>query len=288
MKHLTFLLFTFMSFSLFAQEGTTMEEYRYLSKGYLNQKELGLDIHKNGYSVKTIYTTSNNAELIGLYKDDEKDSKALLVKIANGGQAPVYICIPNNHSDEKVWSLYNLDAQRLENVETRKLYDSAMQEFLYNSLNNSYEMQKTTDPVVVLSNVNSTPVDSAELPVEEVMVSKGGTEMIILGEEPVPEKAAEQPAPKTITLAKATVSGDVRSRDVLFAPNVQIDSGKTGIVAVKICVDMDGYVTLAKFTERGSTTFDTELKKLSVDTASKYRFNKSDRREECGIIKFQF
>jgi hypothetical protein len=64
MKFLTSLLFLLMSFSLFAQEGTTLEEYRYLSKGYLYQKELGLDIHKNGYSVKTIFTTSKDAQLI--------------------------------------------------------------------------------------------------------------------------------------------------------------------------------------------------------------------------------
>jgi len=44
----------------------------------------------------------------------------------------------------------------------------------------------------------------------------------------------------------------------------------------------------AKFTQRGSTTLDKELKKISVDSASKYRFGKSDRREECGIIRFEY
>ncbi len=288
MKHLTTVLFILISFSLFAQEGTTLEEYRYLSKGYLYQIELGLDVYKNGYSVRSIYTTSNNAELIGLFKDGEKDTKALLVKIVEVGKAPVYICIPNGQSEETVLSLYNLDVQQLENLETRKLYDNAIHEFLYNSLSNSFEMQKSTTPVVMLSSENSSTTDSTDVMVEGVLVSQTGAETVVLTEEPVAENLAEVPALKIVTQVNATVIGDVRSRDVLNAPGLQIDSGKTGIIAVRICVDMEGFVTSAKFTQRGSTTFDNELKKLSVDTASQYRFSKSDRREECGLIKFQF
>ena len=142
MKLLTPLLFVLMSFSLFAQEGTTLEEYRYLSKGYLYQKELGLDIHKNGYSVKTIYTTSKNSQFIGLYKDGQKATKALLVVIEEQGQAPIYVCIPNSKSEERVMSLYNLDVQRLINVETRKLYDNAIQEFLFYALNKAQNMEE--------------------------------------------------------------------------------------------------------------------------------------------------
>ena len=298
MKLLTSLLLFLMSFSLLAQEGTTLEEYRYLSKGFLYQKELGLDIHKNGYTVKNIFTTSNNAELIGLFKDGQKNTKALLVVIDELGQTPIYICIPNSQSEERVLSLYNLDIQRLINVETRKLYDDAIQEFLFSAINNSSEMMESSASTEMLSSAASTPSSSQVSPAEDILVAKGGTEAVMLNNESkvpaesvveVPaETVVEEPAPKKFTQAQATVSGDVRSRDIVVAPNVQTESLETGTISVKVCVDMDGYVTSAKFTQRGSTTFDKELKKLAVDSASKYRFGKSDRREECGIIKFQF
>ena len=127
------------------------------------------------------------------------------------------------------------------------------------------------------------------MPQEDVLVSKGAAENVMLSEQPKKEEVKPEASPEpNVTQARSTVSGDVRSRDIVVSPNVQITSNKRGTVAVKICVDMDGYVTSAKFTQRGSTTFDKELKKLSVDSASKYRFEKSDRREECGIIKFEF
>lgn len=292
MKHLTYLLFLLFSFSLLAQEGTTLEEYRYLSKGYLYQKELGLDIYKNGYTVKTIFTTSKDAKLIGLFKDGEKETKALLVVIEEKGQAPIYVCIPNSYSEDRVLSLYNLDVQRLINVETRKLYDSAMQEFLYSALNNTYEMQELSTIPQSFDNLseNTKPADTQNPPVEDVLVSKGGVESVMLTEsEPVKKDPIQESTPiPTITTAKTTISGDVLSRDIIVAPNVQIESDKKGTVAVKVCVDMDGYVSSAKFTQRGSTTLDKDLKKLSVDSASKYRFGKSDRREECGIITFEY
>ncbi len=294
MKHLTPLLILLFSFSLFAQEGTTLEEYRYLSKGYLYQKELGLDIYKNGYTVKNIFITSKNAKLIGLYKDGVKATKALLVVIEEQGQTPVYVCIPNKNSEERVLSLYNLDIQRLINVETRKMYDNAMQEFLYSALNNSMDMQELSIRPQNFDHLSKStePIDMQNQPEEDILVSKGGVESVVLTDtepEPMKETPVKESKPKnTITQARPTINGDVRSRDIIVAPNVQTESLVKGTVAVKVCVDMDGYVSSAKFTQRGSTTLDKELKKLSVDAASRYRFGKSDRREECGIITFEF
>jgi hypothetical protein len=290
MKFLTSLLLLLMSFSLFAQEGTTLEEYRYLSKGYLYQKELGLDIHKTGYSVKAIFTTSKNAQLIGLYKDGVKETKALLVVIEETGQAPVYVCIPNSNSEERVLSLYTMDVQRLINVETRRLYDSAIQEFLYSALNNNCDAQETTNMPVEMTNKSTTPTETNNQPADDVLVAKGGSTTVALTEsEPIENTTTEESTEKpNVIQAKVTVNGDVRSRDIVVAPNVQTQSNEKGTIAVKVCVDMEGYVVSAKFTQRGSTTFDKELKKLSVDSASRYRFGKSDRKEECGIIKFEF
>ena len=290
MKHFTYLLFFSMSFSLFAQEGTTLEEYRYLSKGYLYQKELGLDISKSGYNVKPLYTTSKNAQLIGLYEDGKNDLKALLVVIEEQGQAPIYICVPKSNSDERVLSLYNIDIQRLVNVESRKMYDNAMQEFLYTALNNS---MKTQEPALLPDNFEMTGTDTNKAlndASEDILVSKGGTESVMMDEsDKMMDTTNDAPAAKpTMTQATARISGDVLSRDVIVAPNVQTESTAKGAVAVKVCVDMDGYVLSAKYTQRGSTSLDKDLKKLAVDSASKYRFSKSDRKEECGIITFEF
>jgi hypothetical protein len=290
MKHLTYLLFLLMSFSLFAQEGTTLEEYRYLSKGYLYQKELGLDIYKSGYKVQTLFTTSKDAQLIGLYEDGRNEIKALLVVIEEPGQTPIYICIPRGNSDERVLSLYNLDVQRLINVESRKMYDNAMQEFLYSSLNNSMGTEQPTtltpESYEMMSKSNSQAFNDAS---EDILVSKGGTESVVMTEsDKVTEQPVKEPAKPIMTQATATISGDVLSREIIVAPNVQTESDKKGSVAVKVCVDMDGFVLSAKYTQRGSTTLDKDLKKVAVDAASKYRFDKSERKEECGIITFQF
>lgn len=294
MKHLTYFLFLFMSFNLFAQEGTTLEEYRYLSKGYLYQKELGLDIYKSGYTIKTLFTTSKEAQLIGLYEEGRNDLKALLVVIEEPGQTPIYICVPKSNSDERVMSLYNLDIQRLINVESRKMYDNAMQEFLYSAIINQMDtkqfspqpQQENLDAMNKNNNPNQ-PFNEAS---EEVLVSKGGTESVVLTEtDPATTQMEnELVAEPTMKQATASISGDVRSRDVVVAPKVQTESHNQGTVAVKVCVDMEGYVLSAKFTQNGSTTLDKDLKKLAVDSASKYRFGKSDRKEECGVITFEF
>ena len=36
---------------VFAQEGMTLDEYRYLTKGFAYQKEMGLDASKAGYQI---------------------------------------------------------------------------------------------------------------------------------------------------------------------------------------------------------------------------------------------
>lgn len=307
MKHLTSLIILLIaSFSLKAQEGTSLEEYRYMSKGYLYQKELGLDIHKSGYQIKNLFTTTKGAQLIGLYKEGLSEIKALLIVIEDPTQAPIYICVPRSNSEDRVMSLYNLDVQRLVNVESRKLYDNAMQEFLFSSLSSSFGVNKSTVESRPKDAEITKPTDDSETPSSQVayndehhedeLVSKGGTEPEEMeNDEPLDATShetdntpAENAGESVFKKAVTSIGGDLRSRNIMIAPNVEVDAEKEGTIVVKVCVDMDGYVMSSRLNQRGTTTTDKDLKEVAIDAALRYRFNKSERKEECGNITFEF
>ena len=55
-----------------------------------------------------------------------------------------------------------------------------------------------------------------------------------------------------------------------------------------MCLDLDGNVKTAKFTQRGSTTFDKRLRNMAIEAAKQTKFSKGIDPEECGSITFKF
>ena len=90
------------------------------------------------------------------------------------------------------------------------------------------------------------------------------------------------------TKASAKVEGDLVGRTLLKKPVVISQHRDRGKVVIKICVDERGEVISAKFTQRGSTTFNSELKEIALHSARATRFDTSSLTEQCGTIAYHF
>lgn len=80
----------------------------------------------------------------------------------------------------------------------------------------------------------------------------------------------------------------IANRKVIFVPQIKDSSQKEGRVVVKICVDANGKVTSARYTQSGSTTTDMYLIELAVRNARLYRFAPYDIQEQCGRVNIDF
>ncbi|MBK9734206.1 MAG: hypothetical protein IPO92_04260 [Saprospiraceae bacterium] len=91
-----------------------------------------------------------------------------------------------------------------------------------------------------------------------------------------------------ISKGSGRVGGGLSGRGVVFEPSFKDNSQKTGKVALSICVNADGKVAKADFTQKGSTTSDSYLIDLARKTAMKYTFTKSDVQSQCGSVIIDF
>lgn len=67
-----------------------------------------------------------------------------------------------------------------------------------------------------------------------------------------------------------------------------IDSTKTGVVVIKVCVDSDGNVISAKYVAEGSTTSDELLVQKAINDALQWKFDKSEIKLQCGTFTYRY
>lgn len=91
-----------------------------------------------------------------------------------------------------------------------------------------------------------------------------------------------------ITKGQGKVGEGLDTRGVLYEPSFEDSSQKSGTVVVRVCVNSDGRVISARYTQRGSTTTDSELINIAVSNSRKYRFTPSDINEQCGTVTITF
>lgn len=91
-----------------------------------------------------------------------------------------------------------------------------------------------------------------------------------------------------ISKGRGRVGGGLDERGVLYEPEIVDSSQKSGKVVVRVCVDKGGKVLSAKFTQRGSTTTDSELVEIAESSARRYKFMPSEFEEQCGTISINF
>jgi outer membrane biosynthesis protein TonB len=85
-----------------------------------------------------------------------------------------------------------------------------------------------------------------------------------------------------------SIGGGLAGRKVLSRPQMIDNTQKTGTVILSVCVDSEGNVIEAEYTQRGSSTPDGELRNKAIRWAKQHRFVPSAREKECGTFEFSF
>ncbi len=91
-----------------------------------------------------------------------------------------------------------------------------------------------------------------------------------------------------ISKGRGTVGGGLNGRKVMQAPTISENSQKYGKVSIKVCVDKNGKVVTANFTQKGSNTTDAQLVRIAEKGAMKYVFAPGELDSQCGTITFDF
>jgi membrane protein involved in colicin uptake len=91
-----------------------------------------------------------------------------------------------------------------------------------------------------------------------------------------------------ISKGSGRVGGGLTGRGVEYEPSFSDNSQKTGKVSLSICVNSEGKVSKAEFTQKGSTTSDVYLIEIARKSAMKYRFSKSEIDSQCGTVTIDF
>ncbi|MFT6336528.1 MAG: membrane protein involved in colicin uptake [Saprospiraceae bacterium] len=108
------------------------------------------------------------------------------------------------------------------------------------------------------------------------------------GNQGVPNGDPNSSALDQLATGSGRIGGGLSNRGVLFEPEINDSSQKTGKVVIKVCVDKTGKISEAKFTQRGSTTTDKYLVDIATKAAKKYQFTPSDIETQCGNITIEF
>lgn len=91
-----------------------------------------------------------------------------------------------------------------------------------------------------------------------------------------------------ISTGSGKVGGGLGSRGVSSSPKVTDNSQKQGTVVLEVCVDSNGSVTSAKYTQRGSSTTDSQLVNVAEANAKKWKFTPGGPDKQCGTITYNF
>jgi TonB family protein len=91
-----------------------------------------------------------------------------------------------------------------------------------------------------------------------------------------------------ISNGSGRVGGRLGKRGVLYEPPIDDRSQKTGRVVISVCVDKNGKVIKAEYTQKGSTTTDSELKEIAKKASLQFKFTLSEIEEQCGTITVDF
>lgn len=71
-------------------------------------------------------------------------------------------------------------------------------------------------------------------------------------------------------------------------PKITDKSQYTGIVVIYVCVDDNGKVISAKYTQKGSDTANAQLRRIAETNAKRWTFKKGEMSKECGTITYNF
>jgi TonB family protein len=91
-----------------------------------------------------------------------------------------------------------------------------------------------------------------------------------------------------ITTGTGSVGGSLGNRNVVSAPRITDNSSLEGTVVIRVCVDANGSVMSADYTQQGSTTSNSTLVNLAVNNAKKWKFSAGEVDKQCGTVTYRF
>jgi outer membrane biosynthesis protein TonB len=91
-----------------------------------------------------------------------------------------------------------------------------------------------------------------------------------------------------ITTGTGSVGGSLGNRSVVSAPRITDNSSLEGTVVIAVCVDANGSVVSADFTQKNSTTSNSTLVNLAVNNAKKWKFSAGEVDKQCGTVTYRF
>ncbi len=281
MKKIFNFILLFFPIMLLAQSETTLDEYKYLTKGYAYQKEMGLDGGKAGYDIQPLFTASNGIEFRSLLKD-KSVIKGVLVILNGKSQSPTYLGIPTNGSSRELKGLAESDARENLNLNEKEKYDSAILEFAMFQLDGSVATNYIGETEKNLKGNSAPP--------KEQMVEEYSTvvPLRVAKTEQMTERSGVVESKGTPINNNVITESNFKERTLVQPPVVRGQNPKKGTVVIKMCIDLEGNVKTAKFTQRGSTTFNKTLRNMAIEAAQKTKFSKGLDPEECGTITFKF
>lgn len=93
---------------------------------------------------------------------------------------------------------------------------------------------------------------------------------------------------KGISSGKGKIGGGLSDRGVAYEPAIRDQTQKAGRVVIKVCVNSKGNVISADYTQEGSTTTDSDLRRIAENAAKKFRFTEGELDRQCGTITIDF
>lgn len=289
MKYFLTITLTLFAFILVAQSGTTLDEYRYLSKGYAYQLKMGLDPTKKGYDIRQNYTAKNEVNIMGLYQVSDQKLKGLLLEVVDEKRKTHYWVVPNPQSDPKVLQLYERDSQQHSHKKVHAKMLQAKDEYLFMLAANRLQTNQsplvsadtqTTNSQLTVSPTPRPPTTYDDFPAakKEEFTAKGGTSL----------RTQENASALNGSTVTGQLNARLKVRNILVKPYTQNTTLAKGKIMIKFCANPEGVVTYAKFTQRGSTTLDSQLKALALAAVRKMRLAPSSSEEDCGTVSFNF
>ncbi len=300
MKKLFCSLVFLLPIALWAQSdqstGTTLEEYRYMAKGYAYQASMGLDPFKEGYEVKALAESKNNVEILGLFKESTSQPQAILLIINSKSVEPNYICLPNNQADQRVWDLYELDRQAITDPAIWDAYDSAMRDFTFQLMGNAPTVNQRPTEYADSSPITKNDMEDEDFEEQSDLKDEKQTDdkWTAKGDAPITNKKPR--TKKVVTKSNEAVNPHVvitldenlADIGVIDAPVIRGNYPAKGILVVKFCVNGKGEVVNARYTMRGSTTWHEQLKQMALESVQNSTFAASSNSEQCGTATFHF
>ncbi len=92
-----------------------------------------------------------------------------------------------------------------------------------------------------------------------------------------------------ISTGSGVVGGGLGSRGLVRrGPSINDNSQEEGRIVLQVCVDADGNVISADYTQSGSTSTSENLKRLAIQNARQWKFNRGSVDKQCGTISYEF